>query len=349
MKANRGTVMSVQIDPRYMGAATTRRAAVALLVIGLLSLPALANSGGPPYLNSNGDPTAEYGCNCHNNGQISDRAVIMVTGVPIQYSPGEEYPLVIKVADAHVLAGDDGNTHAGFLMTSGGAGSFTWADDQQIRIAEDSENDVSHSDTSDDGIWALTWISPADDEGAVYFWLAGNAVNGDGAPGDDDYWNMLSFTVNAPGTLAEDDSSATLETRTVSVGAYDALFLIEESPEKEEEERQKRIADAVFSNGNQLYWASLVALIIGAVFQREILERRYDEGPEPLATELAYPQGIRRGGASLLALAVAITWTADGVNWFLSGTAYFCAAWAAYGVYRTILAARAPVKPKDML
>ena len=67
MKTNRGTVMSVQIDPRYMGVATMRRAAVALLVIGLLSLPALANSGGPPYLNSNGDPTAEYGCNCHNN------------------------------------------------------------------------------------------------------------------------------------------------------------------------------------------------------------------------------------------------------------------------------------------
>ena len=101
-------------------------------------------------------------------------------------------------------------------------------------------NSTVVSDTSDDGIWALTWISPAEDEGAVYFWLAGNAVNGDGAPGDDDYWNMLSFTVNAPGTLAEDDSSATLETRTVSVGAYDALFLIEESPEKEEEERQKK-------------------------------------------------------------------------------------------------------------
>ena len=117
--------MSIQIDTGHMGRATMRRAAVALLVIVLLSLPALANSGGPPYLNSNGDPTAEYGCNCHNNGQISERAVIMVTGVPIQYTPGEEYPLVIKVADAHVLAGDEGNTQAGFLMTSGEAGSFT--------------------------------------------------------------------------------------------------------------------------------------------------------------------------------------------------------------------------------
>ena len=29
---------------------------------------------------------------------------------------------MIEVADAHVLAGDEGNTHAGFLMTSGGAG-----------------------------------------------------------------------------------------------------------------------------------------------------------------------------------------------------------------------------------
>ena len=42
--------MSVKIDHGYMGRASIRRGAVALLVIGLLSLPALANSGGPPYL-----------------------------------------------------------------------------------------------------------------------------------------------------------------------------------------------------------------------------------------------------------------------------------------------------------
>lgn len=332
-----------------MGNRLLRRTGLALVIIGLLSLPALANSGGPPYLNGDGNPTAEYGCSCHNNGQISDRAVIMITGVPIQYNPSEDYDFTIKVADAHVLAGDDGNVKAGFVITSGELGTFSWDDEQKLRIAEDSNKDVSHSETSDTGVWDLTWTAPSEDSGDIHFWIAGNSVNGDGAPGDDDYWNMLSFTINAPETIQQDDTSATLETRTISVGAYDALFLIEESPEAEEQERQARIAESVFSNGNQLYWASLVALIVGAVFQRELLERRYGEGPEPLAMELAYPQAFRRSIAAILSLYIAVNWTADGNNWFLTGVAYFCAAWALYGVYRTILAARAPVKAGDMM
>ena len=85
------------------------------------------------------------------------------------------------------------------------------------------------------------------------------------------------------------------------------------------------------------------------MFQKEILERRYDEGPEPLALELAYPQATRRAIACLIALYVAVSWTAQDYNWFLTGVAYFCSAWAAYGIYRTILAARAPLAPKDML
>ena len=90
-------------------------------------------------------------------------------------------------------------------------------------------------------------------------------------------------------------------------------------------------------------------MIVGAVFQRELLERRYGEGPEPLAMELAYPQAFRRSIAAILSLYIAVNWTADGNNWFLTGVAYFCAAWALYGVYRTILAARAPVKAGDMM
>ena len=273
-----------------MGREILRRATLALIAIGLLSLPALGNSGGPPYLNGDGNLTSEYGCSCHNNGQISDRAVVMVTGVPIQYSLAEQYQFTIHVADAHVLAGDDGNVKAGFVITSGNVGSFTWEPDQNLRIAEDSEGDVSHSETSDTGIWALTWHAPSADEGNVHFWVAGNSVNGDGAPGDDDYWNMLSFTINAPGTLENDDQAQTLEW-TVSVGAYDSLFLVEESPEAEER-KQSRIAESVFSNGNQLYWASLVALLVQR-FSRRVLEgvRRR---PRTTSIRGSLSQAIRR-------------------------------------------------------
>ena len=71
--------------------------------------------------------------------------------------------------------------------------------------------------------------------------------------------------------------------------------------------------------------------IVGAVFQREIMERRYGSGPEYLATELAYPQGIRRGLLAALAFFFAINWTANGGQHdFIIGCTWFVAAWASY-------------------
>ena len=53
--------------------------------------------------------------------------------------------------------------------------------------------------------------APTEDLGPVHFWVAGNSVNGDGAPGDEDWWNILTFTINAPGTIESSDSGATLK------------------------------------------------------------------------------------------------------------------------------------------
>ena len=53
--------MSTRIWGGSMGNQILQRTAIALFTICLLSLPALGNSGGPPYLNGDGNPTAEYG------------------------------------------------------------------------------------------------------------------------------------------------------------------------------------------------------------------------------------------------------------------------------------------------
>ena len=42
-------------------------------------------------------------------------------------------------------------------------------------------------------------------------------------------------------------------------------------------------------------------------------------------------------------------WLAEGAGSYLWTTAFFCSAWAAYGVYRTVLAARTPPTPKDIM
>ncbi|MDG1540507.1 MAG: hypothetical protein P8Q46_03010 [Candidatus Thalassarchaeaceae archaeon] len=337
---------------------SARRVLACLVIVAALSLPALGMSNGPGAYNSNDELTVKYGCTCHNNGAPSDRAVVMVTGVPLMYEPSEQYQLTIRVADSLTLSGGEGNAHAGFLISSDSIGNFTWAEEQEIRYAEGRTDDASHSDPSVDGIWQINWNSPSEDVGAVQFWIAGNSVDGGGIPDDMDYWNILSFSINSPGTITTDESGATLETRTISVGTYDSLFLIEVSEGQLEQERQDALSHRVFSQGNLFYWTSLTALIIGAVVQREILERRYDDGPDFLASELAYPQAFRRFVGSAIAFYLAVGWansdtslSFQGVDFtdFATGTAFFISAWAAYGVYRTILAARTEPEVKDVM
>ena len=342
---------------------------VVLLIIGMAAIPALGNSGGPPYLNQDGDPTVKYGCSCHNNGAVSERAVVMITSVPIMYELGESYELTIKVADSLTLSGGDGNSKAGFMLSSDSIGVFSWNDDQEIRIAADTEADISHSDTDSDGIWIVTWTAPSEDLGTVNFWLAGNSVDGGAIPDTEDYWNLLAFSISPPGTIAEGDNDATLSTRTISVGDYDSLFLLEETDAEKEAQRQEALSMKIYQQGSMFYWFSLTALIIGALVQREILERKYDDGPEYLAAELAYPQALRQLFFSVVSFVIAVRWLAQDavlefppravldpeaqnvtdLTSFVIGFTFLLSGWFAYCFYRTILAARAKPKVKDLL
>ena len=95
--------------------ATVNRAILCLILLGLIALPSMAMSGGPPAetdndgIDGNGDLTVRYGCTCHNNGAPSDRSVVMITGIPVMYGLGETYQYTITVADSLSLSGGDGN------------------------------------------------------------------------------------------------------------------------------------------------------------------------------------------------------------------------------------------------
>ena len=80
-----------------------------------MAIPALGMSGGPAALNGYDEPI-KYGCSCHNNNATSDRAVVMITGVPVMYDADTSYPLTVTVADSVTLSGGDGNTKAGFFF-----------------------------------------------------------------------------------------------------------------------------------------------------------------------------------------------------------------------------------------
>ena len=173
-------------------------------------------------------------------------------------------------------------------------------------------------------------------------------MNGDGLPNEDDKWNILTFTVSAPGATAV-ATTEDVSLRTISVGDYDSLFVAEEDPEAVEAERQEGIAHDFFANGNLYYWTTLSLIIVAAVIQGEFYERRFGGGPPHLDKSLAVPQGLRRG-ALAAGLAVLFAYLVDnGQPWGYALVAGMLTLWAVYGVYRTIVQARAPKQYVDLV
>ena len=178
--------------------------------------------------------------------------------------------------------------------------------------------------------------------------MVGNAVNGNGAFDSGDKWNILSFSISAPdSTYLDDDENLNL--RTISVGDYDSLFVAEEDPAALEAERQEKIADDFFNNGNLFYWTTLSIIIVGAVVQGQFYERKFGGGPPHLDMSLAVPQGVRRGILSF-ALILLFAWTIDSSqSWGIVLLVGMLTLWAIFGVYRTVVQARAPKQYTDLV
>jgi len=102
-------------------------------------------------------------------------------------------------------------------------------------------------------------------------------------------------------------------------------------------------------NGIIWFFITLTALLVGAIVQKEILERKYDTGPDHLDRQLAYPEGLRRGLLTIGFAFLGLYLLAGDAEAYLWSTTFFCSAWAGYGVYRTILAAKTPPKANDMM
>ena len=333
----------------------TIRIAVVVLAVTLLSMPAFAYSDGPPEQAGTG-PTTKVGCTCHGDGASSDRAVVSVGGVPVQYENGTPYNLTITVQDTYTMAGEYGNTNAGFLMSSGGIGSFSWDSGAGIRPADGSGEDntatttsanISHSKMGS-GSWLVVWTAPNSGD-QVNFWVAGNSVDKSGSADSGDYWNVLSFPILAPGTVDNGLTGAELEIRTYTVGDYETLFVAEKTAEQIESEAQAELAATVFARGNLFFWSSLTVLIFAAVIQREIIERREGTRPTFLAAELGQPQAIKLGLVSLGLFVAGVYWKAGAAGAYLWATAFFCSTWAAYCVYRTYRAMATPPEVSDLM
>lgn len=308
-----------------------------MLVLSLmLAAPALGSPNGPPWENSGGI-IVETGCTCHGGGAPSTEVVVSISGVPRAYNLSETYEFTVSLQHAS-------NEIGGFVLYDYNSGTLTAGEGSQQ--VEEEPGAVSQSAPGND--WVVSWTAPAENIGPVDFQLVGNAVNGNEVYDEGDKWNILSFIISEPGSAAivsEEDISL----RTISVGDYDSLFVAEEDPEAVEAERQEGIAHNFFTNGNLYYWSTLSLIIVAAVLQGEFYERKFAGGPPHLDKSLAIPQGVRRG---FVAAAFAILFAfmiEDGQPWGYALVVGMLTLWAIYGVYRTIIQARAPKTYTDLI
>ena len=162
----------------------------------------------------------ETGCTCHGGGAPSTEVVVSVSGVPRAYNESEN----VRICDQPPTRFQRRRWLPVFgtvvLELTPGEGSKT---------VDDEPGALSQSEPGND--WVVQWTAPSEDAGPANFQLVGNAVDGDGAPNEDDKWNILTFTVSAPGaTEVATDEDVSL--RTISVGDYDSLFVAEEDPRR---------------------------------------------------------------------------------------------------------------------
>lgn len=169
---------------------------------------ALAFVDGPPASRTGapalGGAPAEALCiNCHGSYTLNEPGgSISILDVPDPYTPGQTYPIRVRVDYAH--GGGVPGPRWGFeltVLTPDGdfAGAFTLPDGYGSPAFEDSllltmgggqfagRQYVTHSEFSTRvgesyGEWTVDWTAPGSDIGPVGFFASGNAANGDLSP-----------------------------------------------------------------------------------------------------------------------------------------------------------------------
>ncbi len=191
-----------------------RRAAL-LLVAGLLVILLLAASdvlvagrkgGGEMPFNAATGVNQAPGCLCHS-ATASPDVGYRVTGIPDLYSPGKAYPIIVSLTGGPPPVA--GAAQGGFALVVSGGRLATEGTDVKVETFAGgdgketgpkftgSDNAASHTEAgTEQRSWALTWTAPL--EGDVTFYIAVNAVNGNGLNDAGDQWQRVTAVARGP-------------------------------------------------------------------------------------------------------------------------------------------------------
>ena len=154
-----------------------------MVLIVASSSSVFAWSFGPP-----GEKTGAPGegtcanAGCHTGNPLNATGGSLMLTVPENYTPGQEYDIVVELARA-------GQKRWGFQMTAlnsnnARAGTFAISDDNTKIDIENSKQYIeqtsagSAAGTRNSNSWTFKWTAPSTDVGRITFYTAGNAADG---------------------------------------------------------------------------------------------------------------------------------------------------------------------------
>lgn len=160
--------------------------AVAAVVLMSSSESVEALSTGP-FLERTGAP-GEVACNtCHRTYPLdTGPGRVAIEGLPTQYTPGQTYPVTVRVADPlakkwgfQITAIDELGHAAGFFQSSTLSVSALGPSQRLGRYYAQHTLTGTYDGSRGEVSWSLVWKAPSTDLGPVTFYAAGNAANGD--------------------------------------------------------------------------------------------------------------------------------------------------------------------------
>ncbi len=140
-----------------------------------------------PFLERTGAPS-EVACNtCHRTYPLdSGPGRVAIEGLPEQYTPGQTYPVTVRVADPlakkwgfQITAIDELGHAAGFFQSNTLSVSALGPSQRLGRYYAQHTLTGTYDGSRGEVSWSLVWKAPSTDLGPVTFYAAGNAANGD--------------------------------------------------------------------------------------------------------------------------------------------------------------------------
>ena len=155
---------------------------------------------------------SKNGCVCHSSSPASDLTVTL-SGLPATYDTGVSYNLTVTLFGGPEVTSDSTNQGGFNLKTSAGDLSSVDSNTQEMEDSSLTHNSEGNNQRS----WEVEWIAPHDDSLSVTFLLRGNAVNGDGEPSEEDYWNEAEYSSKGSSYKEANETSSALPSVTISL------------------------------------------------------------------------------------------------------------------------------------